>query len=146
MLDFCWTLFSVFVLTGLTSILLVGLQTHLSPGKVTRTSASRSVSQSLSGFGKGVGPLLCGASSALTSSETGQLVMQEEKTLSHRLPPCNVFLRDVVGDFRPLPAPRAGRDARAAGLYLSRRVYLPFRSRLLLKWMENQRNEVRTIP
>ena len=38
------------------------------------------------------------------------------------------------------------RDAQAAGFYLSRRMYLPFRSRLLLKWMENQRNEVRIIP
>lgn len=39
-----------------------------------------------------------------------------------------------------------GRDAQAVAFYLSRRMYLPLRSRLLLKWMENQRNEVRIIP
>lgn len=39
-----------------------------------------------------------------------------------------------------------GKDAQASGFYLSRRMYLPFRHRLLLKWMENQRNEVRIIP
>lgn len=39
-----------------------------------------------------------------------------------------------------------GREAQEMSFYLARRMYLPFRSRLLLKWMENQRNEVRTIP
>lgn len=54
--------------------------------------------------------------------------------------------RDLVEDSRHWQLYLPGWEAWETGFYLPRKVYLPFLSRLLLKWMENQRKEVRTIP
>lgn len=81
-----------------------------------------------------------------------QPVVQEGETRDVHLTTCpnttpSQGILWVTSDFflcQELALP--GRDAQAVAFYLSRRMYLPLRSRLLLKWMENQRNEVRIIP